>query len=134
MSLILTKDDGTTDVTYLPTSGNGLKQEFVNPSSSVTERENVLTDHQVRTGIGQSSRHSLSVRKVIQSTDGSKNGSIIASFTLTIPNIDTYTAAKMYDIVKQLQSSLKKACLDRLAASASVDGLDLNVTGPFNPA
>lgn len=134
MSLILTKNDGTTDVTYVPQASNGARQEFVNALSTVTERETVLTDHLVRVGIGSSNRHTLSVKKTLLSVDGTKQGDLVASLVLTIPNLDSFTTAKMNDIVAQLQSCMRDTVLAEFIAGASLDGKDLNVTGPFNPA
>lgn len=134
MSIILTKNDGVTDVTYSPKAAAGAKQEFVNASASALEPESVMTDHLVRAGIGSSNRHTISVKKTLLSTDGTRQGDLIASLVITVPNLDTYTTAKLNDVIKQLQCCMKNATLADLVAGASLDGKDLHVDGAYVPA
>lgn len=134
MSIILTKNDGTTDVTYVPKAAAGARQEFVNASASVTEPETILTDHLFRTGVGNSNRHTLSVKKTLISSDGTRQGDLVASLVITIPNLDSYTTAKLNDLLKQLQCCMKNSAIADFVAGASLDGKDLHVDGAYVPA
>lgn len=134
MSIILTKNDGVTDVTFAPKAAQGSKQEFVNASASALEPETIMTDHLVRSGVGSSNRHTISVKKTLLSTDGTRQGDLIASLVLTIPNLDSYSTTKLNDVVKQLQCCMKNTAIADLVAGASLDGKDLHVDGAYVPA
>lgn len=134
MAIIVTKNDGVTDVTYSPRGGSGSKQEFVNAAALVNEPQSIMTDHLIRTGVGLNSRHTISVKHTLLSSAGDRQGDLIASLVVTVPNIDTYSSAKLNDVIKQLQCCLKNANMATFVAGASLDGSDLHIDGAFIPA
>lgn len=128
MSIILTLSDATTNKTYIPRGMNGYKEEFVDADSPLDERATLMTDHQIKTGVNQTSRHILSAKKVLQNSEGSQSAAIIASLSITVPNLDTVTSTAINDVIKQVQCLLGNSSVNKLVAGASLDGIDASQT------
>lgn len=134
MSIILTKADGTTDVTYAPQSNNGLIQVFANSSAGLIEPETMRIQHILRpVGAKGVDRHNIVLQKVVVDDTTNQNLVMSASLQLSIPRSSEVTLAMLKDMVAQLTSYINRSAnLTAIYNGATPTG-DFNVTGPFNP-
>jgi hypothetical protein len=133
-NIILTKSDGTTDVTYVPSASTGSKREYQNVGSGLVEPLQLSVEHQLRpVGAKGSDRHIVTLRKgdVDDVTGEFTQASV--QFVMVVPRASAFTDTVMKDLVKQLISYIKDANIVDLKAGVTPEG-DYNVSGPFNPA
>lgn len=133
--IILTKSDGTTDVTYKPQSSTGAQTVYANQSAGLVEPETLRVQHFLRpVGAKGTDRHQIVLQKVIVEDTTNQNlvGSI--SVQLAVPRSVEFTLAMLKDMVAQMTSYLNRtANVTALFNGATPEG-DFNVTGPFNPS
>jgi len=134
-SIILTKSDGTTDVTYTLQSANGSLNVYADQSSGLVNPATLRVQHTLRpAGAKGTDRHQIVLQKAIveSTTDQYLVGSI--SMVLSVPRSSEFTIAMVKDLVAQFTSYFcKTANVTSLFNGATPEG-DFNVTGPFNPS
>jgi len=132
--IILTKSDGTTDVTYTPQSSNGAKRIYINTSSGLTESLTLEVDHVLRpVGAKGTDRHIVTLRKGDVDDVDTEFTQAYVRFEVGVPRKSAFTDAVIKDMFAQMFSYHKSANVLLLKAGATPEG-DYNVTGPFNPA
>lgn len=135
MSIIVTKSNGTSDVTYSIQSNNGTQQVFSNVSAGLAEPETLRVQHYLRP-LGQkgTDRHQIVFTKAVVEDATNNYLQLIASLQLSIPRSTDITLAMVKDIIAQLTSYVNlTANVTALMNGATPEG-DFNVTGPFNPS
>lgn len=134
-SIILTKSDGTTDVTYTLQSQNGAQNVYADQSSGLVSPATLRIQHFLRpAGAKGTDRHQIVLQKAIveSTTDQYLVGSL--SMVMSIPRSSEFTLAMVKDLVAQFTSYFNKtANVTALFNGATPEG-DFNVTGPFNPS
>jgi len=134
-NIIVTKSNGTTDVTYTPTRSTGLISEYTDQSSGLVAPQSLRISHNLRpVGAKGTDRHNISFSKGIVETTSLQflQGSI--SMTLSVPRSTEFTLAMVKDLVAQMTSYLNlTANVTTLMNGGTPEG-DFNVTGPFNPS
>jgi hypothetical protein len=133
--IILTKCDGTTDVTYKLQSSTGAQNVYANQSAGLVNPETLRIQHFLRpAGAKGTDRHQIVLQKAIveSTTDQYLVGSL--SMQMSIPRSTEFTLAMVKDMVAQFTSYFNKtANVTSLFNGATPEG-DFNVTGPFNPS
>jgi len=135
MSIIVTKSDGTTDVTYTLQKQEGAAAVFGNTSSGLVEPETLRVAHFLRPqGAKGTDRHQVTFQKAIVE-DATNNFLVLsASLQISVPRSADVTLAMVKDLIAQMTSYVNKtANLTSLYNGATPEG-DFNVTGPFNPS
>jgi hypothetical protein len=133
-SIILTKADGTTDVTYSAQSNQGLINVYANQSAGLVEPETLRIQHILRpVGAKGTDRHNVTLQKLIVDDTTNQNLVMSLSLQMSIPRSVEITLAMLKDMVAQLTSYINRnANLTAIYNGGTPEG-DFNVTGPFNP-
>jgi hypothetical protein len=135
MSIILTKSNGTTDITYTLQGIVGNKAVYTNQSVGLTAPETLRVEHTLRPiGAKGSDRHLIVLTKgvVETSTLNFLQGSV--SLQITVPRSSDFTTTMLKDLMAQLTSYMNlTANVTAFFNGATPEG-DFNVTGPFNPS
>jgi hypothetical protein len=134
MSIILTKADGTTDVTYSLQQANGAQNVYQNVAAGLTEPETLRIQHFLRpAGAKGSDRHQIVFTKAIVEDTTNQYLQLISSLQFSVPRSTEITLAMLKDMVAQMTSLVNRSAnLSAIFNGATPDG-DFNVTGPFNP-
>jgi hypothetical protein len=134
MSIILTKADGTTDVTYTLQQANGSQNVYQNTAAGLVEPETLRIQHFLRpAGAKGSDRHQIVYTKSIVEDTTNQYLSMIGSIQFSVPRSAEITLTMFKDMMAQLTSYLNRGTvLTALFNGATQEG-DFNVTGPFNP-
>lgn len=134
MSIILTKSDGTTDVTYTLQQANGAQMNYSNVAAGLVEPESLRIQHFLRpSGAKGSDRHQIVYTKSIVEDTTNQYLSMIGSIQFSVPRSAEITLTMFKDMVAQLTSYLNRgSVLTSIFNGATPEG-DYNVTGPFNP-
>lgn len=134
MSIILTKADGITDVTYTLQAANGTQMVFQNTSAGLVEPETIRIQHFLRpNGAKGSDRHQIVFTKAIVEDTTNQYLQLIGSLQFSVPRSTEITLAMLKDMAAQMTSYVNRAAnLTALFNGATPEG-DFNVTGPFNP-
>lgn len=134
MAIIVTKSNGTTDVTYTLQEVKGQQLNFGNQAQGLNEPEQLTIQHWLRP-LGQkgTDRHNVVFRKVI--TDDVTGNILVASASLmlNIPRSDEVTVTVVKDLIAQLHCYLTGANVVSLMNGASPEG-DFHVDGALIPA
>jgi hypothetical protein len=133
--IIVTKSNGTSDVTYKIQQNNGAQKTYANESAGLTEPETLRVQHFLRpAGQKGTDRHQIVFQKAIVE-DATNNYLILsASLMLSVPRSTEITLAMLKDMIAQLTSYVNlTANITSLYNGATPEG-DFNVTGPFNPS
>lgn len=134
-NIIVTKSNGTSDVTYTPQSSVGYLKTYINESAGLNEPETLKVQHFLRPqGARGSDRHLVTFQKSI--VEDSTNAFLVigASLQLTVPRSSEVTLAMVKDLIAQLTSYVNlTANVTSLFNGGTPEG-DFNVTGPFNPS
>lgn len=132
--IILTKADGTTDVTYTQQSNSGSQQVYSNVAAGLVEPETIRIQHFLRpAGAKGSDRHQIVFTKSIVEDTTNQYLQLIGSLQFSVPRSAEITLAMLKDMVAQMTSYINRnANLSSLFNGATPEG-DFNVTGPFNP-
>lgn len=135
MSIIVTKSNGTSDVTYTLQQSNGTQQVFSNISAGLSEPETMRVQHFLRpAGAKGTDRHQVVFSKAIVEDTTNAYLVLSASLQLNVPRSSEITLAMVKDIIAQLTSYVNlTANVTALYNGATPEG-DFNVTGPFNPS
>jgi len=123
MSLIVTKSDHTTDVTFDLVSDAAGKKVFLDKTSGLTESVSIEVEHNLRpAGAKGSDRHTIRVLK--QDVDDVTGAFTIASFVLTIsiPRASAFTPTVIKDMAKYMQCLLKQSFIGDLAVGVTTEG------------
>lgn len=135
MSVIVTKSNGSTDITYTLTEQKGTQLNFSNISAGLTEPETLRIQHFMRpAGAKGTDRHQIVFQKAI--VEDTTNNYLIgsASLLINVPRSSEYTLTMVKDLIAQLTSYINlTANLTSLVNGGTPEG-DFNVTGPFNPS
>jgi hypothetical protein len=133
-SIILTKADGTTDVTYSPQQSNGTQNVYQNTNAGLVEPETLRIQHFLRpAGAKGSDRHQIVLTKAIVEDTTNQYLQLSTSLQFSVPRSAEITLAMLKDMVAQLTSYINRSAnLTALFNGATPEG-DFNVTGPFNP-
>lgn len=134
MSIVLTKADGTTDVTYTLQQANGSQYVFQNVPAGLVEPETLRIQHFLRpAGAKGTDRHQIVFTKAIVEDTTNQYLQLIGSLQFSIPRSTEITLAMLKDMVAQMTSYVNRSAnLTSLFNGATPEG-DFNVTGPFNP-
>lgn len=132
--IILTKADGSTDVTYKQQSNQGTIRVYANESAGLVEPETLRVQHYLRpVGAKGTDRHMVVLQKLVVDNVTNQNLVLAVSVQFAVPRSSEITLAMLKDMVAQLTSYLNRtANLTSLFNGATPEG-DFNVTGPFNP-
>lgn len=132
--IIVTKADGTTDVTYKQQSNQGSIKVYANESAGLVEPETLRIQHVLRPlGAKGTDRHTITFQKLIVDDTTNQNLVLSVSLQYAVPRSSEITLAMLKDIQAQLTSYVNRnANLPSLFNGATPEG-DYNVTGPFNP-
>jgi len=134
MSLVLTKADGTTDVTYTQQSNNGSQVVYSNVSAGLVEPETIRVQHFLRpAGAKGSDRHQIVYTKSIVEDTTNQYLSLIGSIQFSVPRSAEITLAMFKDMMAQLTSYLNRGTVLTSLYNGATPEADYNVTGPFNP-
>jgi len=135
MSIIVTKSDGSTDVTYALQSQVGTQMNFSNVSAGLTEPETLRIQHFLRP-IGQkgTDRHQIVFTKMIVEDTTNNLLQLGLSIQLSVPRSSEITLAMVKDIMAQATSYLNKTANITTIYNGGTPEGDFNVTGPFNPS
>lgn len=133
--IIVTKADGTTDITYKPQSNQGSIKVYANESAGLVEPETLRVQHFLRpVGAKGTDRHQIVFQKVVVEDASNQNMILSASLQLSVPRSSEITLAMLKDMIAQLTSYVNRtANVTSLFNGATPEG-DFNVTGPFNPS
>lgn len=134
MSIILTKADGTTDVTYTLQQQNGSQSVFQNTAAGLVEPETLRIQHFLRPlGAKGSDRHQIVFTKAIVEDTTNQYLQLVGSLQFSVPRSAEITLAMLKDMVAQMTSYVNRSAnITSLFNGATPEG-DFNVTGPFNP-
>jgi hypothetical protein len=135
MSIIVTKSNGTSDVTYTFQQTQGANiQVFGNASAGLVEPETLRIQHLLRPpGQKGTDRHNIVFSKAV--VEDTTNNYLVASASLqlSVPRSSEITLTIMKDLISQLISYVGYGPnMTALFNGSSPEG-DYNVTGPFNP-
>ncbi len=133
-SLIVTKTDGTTDLTFYLVSQSGTTSRYAMSTNASALKQFIDVDLRVApSGSKQSDLYTITLRREeLNATTGALVVSKV-SFQLTIPKDDSITAAEVGNDISCLMSLFNKTFMDSFVLGIVLSG-DYNVTGPFNPA
>jgi len=132
--IILTKADGSTDVTYKQQSQQGSIKVYANEGAGLVEPETLRVQHILRpVGAKGTDRHKITLQKLIVDDTTNQNLVLTVDVQFAVPRSTEITLAMLKDMVAQLTSYINRnANLTSLYNGATPEG-DFNVTGPFNP-
>jgi hypothetical protein len=133
MSLIVTKSNATTDITYDLQSDNGSKKSFINKAAGLQEAERLEVDHNLRPNGAKGTdvhRFVLSKGDVDDVTGAFTLGSVEVIFR--VPRATAFTETVVKDLAKQAQCLLSNAFVAGLYAGITIEG-DYHVDA-FTPA
>lgn len=132
--IILTKADGTTDVTYKVQSQQGSIKVYANEAAGLVEPETLRVQHILRpVGAKGTDRHKVTLQKLIVDDTTNQNLVLTLDVQMAIPRSTEITLAMLKDMTAQVVSYIcRNANLTSLYNGATPEG-DFNVTGPFNP-
>lgn len=135
MSVIVTKSNGSTDITYTLTEQKGTQLNFSNISAGLTEPETLRIQHFMRpAGAKGTDRHQIVFQKAIVEDTTSNYLIGSASLLISVPRSTEFTLTMVKDLIAQLTSYVNlTANLTSLTNGGTPEG-DFNVTGPFNPS
>lgn len=123
MSIIVTKADHVSDITYELSAESGTKKEFMNKSSSLQQAERLLVEHNLRpNGAKGTDVHRVVFSKgnVDDVTGAFTLGSVEVIFR--VPRADAFTSAVVQDLAKQAQCLLKGTFVDSLYYGITTEG------------
>jgi hypothetical protein len=93
-SIILTKADGTTDVTYSPQQSNGTQNVYQNTNAGLVEPETLRIQHFLRpAGAKGSDRHQIVLTKAIVEDTTNQYLQLSASLQFSVPRSAEITLA-----------------------------------------
>jgi len=133
MSIIATKSDGTTDITYELASEQGARKEFINKTAGLTEAERLVVTHNLRpNGAKGTDIHSFTFSKgdVDDVTGQFTLGSV--EVIIRVPRASAFTSTVIKDLTKQAQCLLKNAFIEGLYAGVTIEG-DYQAASAFYP-
>jgi hypothetical protein len=135
MSIIVTKSNGTSDVTYVLQSNDGSKKVFRNESAGLTTPEELRITHFLRPSNAKGTdRHQVTLVKNVADTVTGQILSVAVSLQINVPRSADVTIAMIKDLMAQLTSYCNlTANVTSLVNGGTPEG-DFNVTGPFNPS
>jgi hypothetical protein len=133
--IIVTKSNGTSDVTYKLQQNQGSLKVYGNESAGLTTPETLRVQHFLRpAGSRGTDRHQIVFSKAIVESTTGQYMVLSASLQLNIPRSTEVTLAMTKDIMAQMTSYANlTANVTSLFNGATPEG-DYNVTGPFNPS
>ncbi len=132
-SIIVTNNNGTTDVVFNLVSRSGYSSRFADAANTASSRRFLEVDHKI-SGLGssQSDIHTVTIRQEEVDPETAKVVVFKSSLQLTSPKGDTITTAVQKDRISNLMSLFNKTFMDGFMIGETPSA-DLNVTGPFNP-
>jgi hypothetical protein len=135
MSIIVTKSNGTTDVTYTLQSAVGSQLNYSNVSAGLTEPETLRIQHFLRpSGQKGTDRHQIVFTKAIVEDSTNNYLQLIASVQFSVPRSSEITLAMFKDLIAQLTSYINLTANATSLFNGGTPEGDFNVTGPFNPS
>jgi hypothetical protein len=123
MSIIVTKSDATTDVTFDLSSENGTKKEFINKATTLQESERLVVEHNLRpNGNKGTDIHTFTFSKgdVDDVTGAFTLGSV--KVEIRVPRATAFTATVIKDLAKYAQCLLKGTFVEDLYAGVTTEG------------
>lgn len=135
MSVIVTKADHVTDITYSLTEQKGTQWNFANVASGLTEPETLRVQHFMRPpGAKGTDRHQIVLQKAI--VEDASNNYLVGSVSLliSVPRSSEFTLAMVKDLLAQLSSYINvPANISTIMNGGTPEG-DFNVSVAFVPA
>lgn len=123
MSIIVTKSNATTDITYELASENGAKKEFINKSAGLLESERLLVEHNLRPNGNKGTdthRFVFSKGDVDDVTGAFTLGSV--EVVIRVPRATAFTETVVKDLCKQAQCLLINTFVSGLYAGITIEG------------
>jgi hypothetical protein len=123
MSIIVTKSDATTDVTFDLSSESGLKKTFINKATTLQECERLEIEHNLRpNGAKGTDEHRFIFTKgdVDDVTGAFTLGSV--EVKIRVPRATAFTSTVVKDLAKYAQCLLKAAFVADLYAGVTTEG------------
>jgi len=132
-SIIVTKTDGTSDLTFYLVSQSGTTSRYAMSANASALKQFIDIDLRVApAGSKQSDLYQITLRREeVNSVTGALAVSKV-SFQITIPKDDVVSAADIGNDISCLASLFNKNFMDSFVLGIVLSG-DYNVTGPFNP-
>jgi len=134
MSLIVTRSNGTSDITFTLQNTVGFQKTYVNPAAGMVEPEQITMQAFLRpTGAKGTDRYILKAQKSFVEDTSGNTITCGATLTLVYPrSTESGLATAFYDQVAFIKSLLSAANLAALIAGSLPDGD--NHVDVFNPA
>jgi hypothetical protein len=123
MSIIVTKSNATTDITYELASEAGPKKEFINKTAGLLEAERLLVEHNLRPNGSKGTdihRFVFSKGDVDDTTGAFTLGSV--EVVIRVPRATAFTETVVKDLCKQAQCLLINAFVSGLYAGITIEG------------
>jgi hypothetical protein len=123
MSIIVTKSNATTDITYESSTDNGSKKSFINKAAGLMESERLEVEHNLRpNGAKGTDIHTFTFSKgdVDDVTGAFTLGSVKVEFR--VPRATAFTETVVKDLAKQAQCLLINTFVSGLYAGLTLEG------------
>jgi hypothetical protein len=123
MSIIVTKSDAVTDVTFDLANESGPKKEFINKATSLTESERLVIEHNLRpNGAKGTDIHTFVFSKgdVDDVTGAFTLGSV--KVEIRVPRATAFTSTVIKDLAKYAQCLLKASFVGDMYAGITTEG------------
>jgi hypothetical protein len=122
-TLIVTKSDHTTDVTFTQDSESGYKQGFADLTSGLTAPVRIDFEHRMRpVGAKGTDRHIITISKGdVDSTTGAFSLATV-QLVISVPRAAAFTATVMKDLAKYMQCLLKQSIVGDFVNGVSPSG------------
>jgi len=136
MSIIVTRADGTTDITFALQQSIGTQRVFVNASATITEPETIVVQSFLRpVNAKGTDKYMIKAQKTFVEDTTGNSIAVIAKFELSIPRTtESGLAASVADQTAFVKSLLRSAVITNLLAGVlPIDGTDYHVD-TFVPA
>jgi hypothetical protein len=132
-SIIVTKSDGSTDLTFNKISQNGLASRWAMSTNTYSESLFIDIEHKMppMSNFG-SDIHNVTLRREKLDTDTNRVSVAKVSLQITSPKGDQITTADIGNDLSCIMSLFKTAFMDGFVKGQTPSG-DYNVSGPFNP-
>jgi len=135
-SIIVTKSDGTTDVTYdfQQQQGSNIRV-YGNAASGLVEPETLRIQHVLRPPNAKGTdRHNIVFTKSVVEDATNNFLQLSCSLQISVPRSSEITLAMLKDMIAQLTSYISRTATVTSIFNGATPETDCNVTGPFNPS
>jgi len=122
-TIVVTRSDASTDVTFTEISQSGLAQVFLNQAAGMVEPEQIEFKHVLRPpGAKGSDKHIITLSKGDADDDTGQFSLASVKLEVTVPRAAGVTPTVVKDLTKFLQCLLTNANVDALINGVSPSG------------